>query len=202
MYINEKSLVKSGAVAIAMALFICGNIGHTLSMGGSTTNTDLSIYMVPPVNELYSELDDAISIANNRIRNKNLKDEREALKEQIAEEIRLGEIEMLAQLIEAEAGNQDMKGKRLVGDVVMNRLRAGWAETVEEIIFQDNQFSSTFDGNYDSSAWYISEESFEAAYLAYTGETLDSKILYFTAGNYNPSGTPAYKYGDHYFSYK
>ena len=39
----------------------------------------------------------------------------------IAAEEYEGELELLATLVEAEAGNQDMTGKRLVVDVVLNR---------------------------------------------------------------------------------
>lgn len=120
--------------------------------------------------------------------------------EQIEEEIRLGEMELLAQLIEAEAGNQDMKGKRLVGDVVMNRCKK-FGRSVEEVIFEDFQFSCINDGGFDDAGWYISEDSFEAAKLCYEGETLDNKIIFFTAGHYNPYCTPAYVYGAHYFGY-
>lgn len=128
--------------------------------------------------------------------------------EQIAEEIRDGEIEMLAQLIEAEAGNQDFRGKCLVADVVLNRVASDiFPNTVEEVI-QDRwpcvQFStvSTLDGSYEKAGWYISDDSRKAAYQEYMAERrIDANVLYFTAGSYNPFCTPAYKYGDHYFGY-
>lgn len=122
--------------------------------------------------------------------------------EQIAEEIIFGDIELLAQLIEAEAGNQDFSGKRLVADVVLNRVDAGWADgTISGVIFEDNQFSCIKDGGFDNAGWYISDESFNAAYMEYFGERLDSRILYFTAGRYNPYCVPMYKHGAHYFGY-
>lgn len=132
--------------------------------------------------------------------------------EQIQEEIEAGECEMLAQLLEAEAGNQDFKGKCLVADVVLNRAGSDlFPDTVEEVIFQyltdkygdaHYQFSTVIDGSYDDAGWYISDDSFKAAYQEYHAERrVDDRILYFTAGSYNPYCTPAYIYGDHYFGY-
>ena len=43
----------------------------------------------------------------------------EDTEEQIQEEIKLGEMELLAQLVEAEAGNQCFEGKCLVVDVCL-----------------------------------------------------------------------------------
>lgn len=127
--------------------------------------------------------------------------------EQIYEEEKLGDIELVAQMVQAEAGNQDLKGKRLVADVIYNRVSSEWAESVEGVIFQRlngvPQFSSLDDGNFTKAGWNMSEESFIAARLEYNPQyRLDSDILYFSAGRYNNSGTPAYKYQDHYFSYK
>lgn len=129
--------------------------------------------------------------------------------EQIQEEIEEGECEMLAQLIEAEAGNQDFKGKCLVADVVLNRVKSKtFPDTIEGVIFQYltesgrkyYQFSTVVDGNYEKAGWYISEDSFKAAYQEYyTDKRVDSNVLYFTAGEYNPYCSPLYKYGDHYF---
>lgn len=132
--------------------------------------------------------------------------------EQIKDEIIEGQIEMTAQLIEAEAGNQDFKGKCLVADVVYNRVKSGtFPNDIESVIFQyltdkygdkHYQFSTVIDGSYENAGWYISEDSFKAAYQEYyTERRIDDRILYFTAGSYNPFCIPAYKYGDHYFGY-
>lgn len=133
--------------------------------------------------------------------------------EQIDEEIREGEMEMLAQLVEAEAGTQDYRGKCLVADVVLNRVASNlFPDTVEEVIMQYKtrksdgedcyQFSTVKYGTYDEAGWYISDDSFKAAQQEYESEKrIDDNILYFTAGGYNPYCIPAYKYGDHYFGY-
>ena len=62
--------------------------------------------------------------------------------EQIEEEILLGEMELLAQLVEAEAGNQPFEGKCLIVDVVINRVESpDFPNTISEVIFQEGQFS-------------------------------------------------------------
>jgi hypothetical protein len=42
-------------------------------------------------------------------------------------------------------------------------------------------------------------DDYTAVLMELTNRT-DSEILHFTAGDYNACGTPAYQYGDHYFS--
>lgn len=130
--------------------------------------------------------------------------------EQIEEEIEDGECEMLAQLVQAEAGNQDYKGMCLVADVVLNRVNSElFPNSIEEVIFQilidkngneHYQFSTVADGAYDDAGWNISENAFKAAYQEYHAkQRIDESLLSFTAGSYNPYFRPAYKYGDHYF---
>ena len=192
--------IQVGFLAIATELFLLGNFNVLAE------ETNVNGYSILNSSNNYSvEYDISTSTGDGRgyngphTRAEEIEQAiQEELEEQIAEEIRLGEKELLAQLSEAEAGNQDMKGKRLVGDVVMNRCRK-FGKSVEEIIFMKNQFSCIKDGGFDRAAWHISEESFEAARLAYDGYSLDRKILYFTAGSYNPYCKPMYKYGDHYF---
>ena len=62
------------------------------------------------------------------------------------------EMALIAQLVQAEAGNQDLKGKRLVADVVLNRVDSEkFPNTIEEVIFQKEpvQFSVTVSGAFE-----------------------------------------------------
>lgn len=122
--------------------------------------------------------------------------------EEIRNEIMYAEIDMLAQLVHAEAGNQDETGKRYVADVVLNRVESkDFPDTIEEVIFQKNptQFSVTTDGAFKKAETEITEEDYKVALEEYTGERLNTEILYFRTGKYG-CGTPAFKYGAHYFS--
>jgi len=122
--------------------------------------------------------------------------------DQIKDEIYYGEMELLAQLIHAEAGNQDLVGKILVADVVLNRVDRGFngCHSIEQVIFYENAFSCIKDGNFDKAAWNMTEEDFKAAEIAMTGKRINSEIIYFTSEGYSKYGTPAFKHGDHYFS--
>lgn len=116
------------------------------------------------------------------------------------DEVFLSEIEMLAQLTEAEAGNQDLTGKRYVVDVVLNRVDSGdFPDTVEGVIFQNNQFTVIKNGSFNKAAQNISEESYQAVLLEYENR-LNDDILYFSRGK-SPYATKHFKYQDHWFGY-
>lgn len=126
----------------------------------------------------------------------------EILKEEdLSEELWYDDLELLAQIVEAEAGNQDLTGRRLVVDVVLNRVEdERFPGTIREVIYQRRQFSCLYDGNFERAGESISELSYEAVRMnAINGERLDTGILYFSRGKSN--GTNFWKYGDHYFSY-
>lgn len=113
------------------------------------------------------------------------------------------EKEMLAQLVEAEAGNQCLTGKRFVVDVVLNRVAdPRFPNTIEEVIFQGNptQFSVTKNGRFESVSDCVSEESRRAVELEWE-ERLDYGILYFSSTSKPVNGKRAFKYYDHWFSY-
>lgn len=120
--------------------------------------------------------------------------------EEIEEEIRFGEMELIAQLVMAEAGNQDLTGKRYVADVVLNRVDSDdFPNTVEEVIFQENQFNVIENGAFDEAGWTITEECYEAVKLEYE-ERLNYDILYFSRG---PSkyASNHFKHQDHWFGW-
>lgn len=130
--------------------------------------------------------------------------EEEDLEEQIELEDYMGELELLAAIVEAEAGNQDLKGKRLVADVVLNRVESDrFPGTITDVIYQKYQFSSVWDGSLDKAYWNISDDSFTAVRIEAleSDERLDNEILFFTAGDYNPYCIPGYRHEAHYFGY-
>lgn len=114
------------------------------------------------------------------------------------------ELDMFAQLVYAEAGNQDLTGKRLVVDVVINRVndKSGYfPDSIEEVIYQNNQFSCIKNGFYDSCAGKVTKECYDAVIMEYTSLKLDNGILYFSSTEKPVNGKNAWKYGDHWFSY-
>ena len=121
--------------------------------------------------------------------------------EQMEDEQFCDSLEILATCVEAEAGNQDLKGKRLVADVILNRVESPrFPDTIEDVISQKYQFTTYWDGSMDAVT-EPSEETFEAVRMELYGQRLDEEILFFTAGDYNTYCAPAYRVGDHYFGY-
>lgn len=101
---------------------------------------------------------------------------------------------LMAQVVYAEAGNQDLTGKRLVAACILNRVDSGlWPNTIEEVIFQPNQFTTWYRG--------ISDECYEAVDLELQ-ERSDTKVIFFCSNGYSYYGRPAYKWGGHWFSYQ
>lgn len=114
----------------------------------------------------------------------------------------LEDINLMARIVRAEAGNQTLHGKRLVADVILNRVDSeDFPDNVQDVIFQTNQFSTTTDGALERADQTVTGEDYRAVELEIESRT-DTTILYFTAGNYNSCGTPAYRCGAHYFSTK
>lgn len=124
----------------------------------------------------------------------------EITEEDLEEEIRFGEMELIAQLVQAEAGNQDLTGKRYVVDVVLNRVDSEeFPNTVEEVIFQEDQFSVIKNGAFDEAGWNITEEDYKAVLLEYE-ERLNYDILYFSRGK-SKYASNHFKWQDHWFGW-
>ena len=111
-------------------------------------------------------------------------------------------LELLAAVVEAEAGNQDLTGKRLVVDVVLNRVDSPlFPDNIVDVLEQKLQFTTMHNGAVEEAGWHMQEDDYKAVMMEISGERLDYDIYFFTAGEYNSCGRPAYIHGDHYFSY-
>lgn len=107
-------------------------------------------------------------------------------------------IDMLAKCVEAEAGNQGLLGKRLVVDVILNRVDSErFPNDVASVISQRGQFAVYPNA---MSRVTVSQETLDAIVLELSQRT-DDKILFFTARHYNKYCIPAYQHGDHFFGY-
>lgn len=117
-----------------------------------------------------------------------------------AEETWWGELELLAIIVYAEAGNQDLEGKELVADVVLNRLdNPNYPDTIYDVIFQPGQFSTANEKTIIKAGRNITQDCYTAV-LNELSDRNDSEVLFFCTGGYPRYGTPVYKHGDHYFS--
>lgn len=122
----------------------------------------------------------------------------EDTEEQIQEEIRLGEMELMAQLVEAEAGNQTIEGKCLVVDVILNRVESpDYPDTIEEVIFQPGQFSVITNGAFDKAAYHMQESDY-AAVLMECELHQNKEVMYFNNCK-SVGGKNKFKVGGHWF---
>lgn len=125
----------------------------------------------------------------------------EMTEEEIREEEYYDSLELMAICVEAEAGNQGLIGKRMVADVILNRVDdPDFPDTITGVITQKNQFSSYWDGGMDR-AREPSEETIRAVQMELK-ERGWPELIYFTAGSWPNYGTPWKQVGDHYFSTK
>ncbi len=89
---------------------------------------------------------------------------------------------ILERIVEAEAGGEDHKGKVLVANVVLNRVKSkSFPSTVEEVVFAHNgstyQFSPIYDGRYYTVD--VSKETKKAVEDALNGNDPSQGALYF-----------------------
>ena len=123
------------------------------------------------------------------------------IQNEIRNEIFYGELEEVALIVQAEAGNQDELGKRYVADVIWNRVDdSAFPDSPLDVIYQANpiQFATTVDGAMGKAGYTITEDVFQIVLEEYENRT-NPDIIYFRTDRYG-SGTPAFKYGNHYFS--
>lgn len=109
-------------------------------------------------------------------------------------------VELMAKVIEAEAGNQNLLGKRMVADVILNRVRdEDFPDTIVDVIFQENAFSVINNGMYEQVE--VSEETWSAVWMELK-EVSYPGLFYFCSAGFPEYGTPWDKIGDHYFNTK
>ncbi len=94
------------------------------------------------------------------------------------------EIGMLERIVQAEAGGEDMVGKILIVNVILNRIAdESFPDTVEDVIFQNKDGEYQFSPVDDKSYWSveISDNTEEAVIRALEGEDYSEGALYFVA---------------------
>lgn len=94
------------------------------------------------------------------------------------------DIRILERLVQAEAGNQDIKGRMLVANVVINRYKSSrFPDTIKGVIFQHSgrsyQFSPAKSGSIYSVK--VTKTTKEAVERALQGEDYSKGALFFVA---------------------
>ncbi|MDO4344765.1 MAG: cell wall hydrolase [Eubacteriales bacterium] len=115
----------------------------------------------------------------------------------------------LLRIVEAEATGEDLKGKMLIANVILNRVSdERFPNTIEEVVWQEiggaAQFQPTIDGRINSVE--ITEETIEAVDRVLAGEDDSRGALYFMAraasddasvGWFDETLIPLFSYGGH-----
>ena len=109
------------------------------------------------------------------------------------------ELDLLAAIVYAEAGDQGQYGMRLVADVILNRVASlAWPGSITEVVYQRNQFSPVFDGGLDRAWGRVTQECYDACLTELRGPRINYDIIYFSMYGCQ-NGTFVFQYLDHYF---
>lgn len=112
-----------------------------------------------------------------------------------------GELDLLAALVWAEAGDQPIpEGLCYVCDVVLNRVDSpAWPNTIREVIYQPGQFSVVNNGALDRAWGNVPQVCYDAV-MSQLQSRLNYDIIYFSMG-YLANGNLAFVHGTHYYGY-
>lgn len=114
---------------------------------------------------------------------------------------------ILCRIVEAEATGQDIEGKMLVANVILNRVNSDkFPDSVEKVVFAKRQFSPIRDGRYYKVS--ITEDTKEAVKRVLNGEDKSNGAVYFMSRKHANSKnvrwfdnhlTKVAEYGSHEF---
>ena len=98
----------------------------------------------------------------------------------------------------AEAEGESEEGKRLVIDIILNRVdHEKFPNTIKEVIYQPHQFTSIHNGRINKC--YVTDEISQLVEEELVTRTND-EVIFFTAGEYGKYGKPLFSVGNHYFA--
>lgn len=118
------------------------------------------------------------------------------------------EYEVLCTIVEAEAGDQDEKGKILVANVILNRVRdEEFPDNIKDVVFQKSKKTYQFSPTRPGGRYYRvtpTENTIECVERALKGEDYSEGAIYFAMKTssrswFNTSLDFLFKHGDHYF---
>ena len=103
---------------------------------------------------------------------------------QTAASVSQGDLDLMAAIIECEAGGEPYEGKIGVGAVVMNRVRSSqFPNTISEVIYQSGQFSPVASGKLASVlSRGARQDCYDAARDVLAGANTVGDCLFFHAG--------------------
>lgn len=128
---------------------------------------------------------------------KKAQEDRPGTTQKGAVEATYDDLTLLGALIQCEAGGECYEGQVAVGAVVMNRLRAGFAGSIYDVIYQPGQFTPAYTGRLASRlSKGVSSSCLQAAQEALNGVDNVNGALFFKRAS---SGQPGIVIGNHVF---
>ncbi len=118
--------------------------------------------------------------AEENARQKALEEERRKEEKKAASRKAISDddYQVLLRIVQAEAGVCDEKGKILVANVVLNRVKSQeFPDSVRSVVYEPSQFSPVSDGSINSVK--VTEETKECVNRALEGEDYSDGALYF-----------------------
>ena len=129
------------------------------------------------------QVGDAAKRAVEEVRKKEEEARRAALRIPYSDE----DYQVMLKIVQAEAGICDEKGKILVANVIMNRVRDDeFPDSITEVVYQKNQFSPVLDGSIDRVQ--VTDTTVECVNRALSGEDYSQGALYFMNRRASQSG--------------
>ena len=113
-----------------------------------------------------------------------------------ATEVEFAEFVYLTKCVQAEAGNQDFEGKRLVAAVILNRVEdSRFPNTITEVINAPKQFAVV--RNKTINKVIVDQETIDACMIEVI-ERSNKDIVYFNNSS-KVGGKFCFKHGKHWF---
>lgn len=110
------------------------------------------------------------------------------------------EVYLVAWCMVAEAEGEPEEGKRLVIDVIFNRVFSDeFANSIYGVVYEDGQFEAMYNGRAERCQHKVTEEMLQLV-REEAQERTNSNVLYFRTKHYHTFGTPEVHVGKHYFS--
>lgn len=109
------------------------------------------------------------------------------------------EINLAKRICMAEGGNTEpTAGLVAIFCVIRNRVKSDrFPNSIEEVLYQRYQFDTVTTGRiWNYTVNYVVDDAW-GLFLA--NPDIYEDVVFFTAGDYNPYCTPAFKLGNHYF---
>ena len=172
---NRKMFISSMGVEILLVISLLAYVKTRDLQPGSVVGTEMEF-----VPECSGETEEDLWVETFVDNGEIIKeDEAKSFRTLNGVEVKEYEVYMLAM---AEAENQDTVGKALVMLVVLNRVNSSqFPDSVEKVIFQNNQFSPISNGRYDKVI--PDDDCWNALNLVQSGWNESQGALYFDSEN-------------------